>query len=165
MFRLNWQHLAQLLQQNYFRVAHADNIIRAELNKRASSALPSRQELLKGLQHEEFDVLVIGGGATGKDVILTCSPDRSRCWGCSRFDNQRFEGGLLYRCFLIGWALLKTALVELDDYSSGTSSRSTKLIHGGVRYLQAAIMGIFHVLNPIDILSLFYGIQPRAKRI
>lgn len=36
---------------------------------------------------------------------------------------------------------LKTALVELDDFSSGTSSRSTKLIHGGVRYLQAAIMG------------------------
>ncbi|VDN21170.1 unnamed protein product [Cylicostephanus goldi] len=35
---------------------------------------------------------------------------------------------------------MKTALVELDDFSSGTSSRSTKLIHGGVRYLQAAIM-------------------------
>lgn len=37
---------------------------------------------------------------------------------------------------------LKTALVELDDFSSGTSSRSTKLIHGGVRYLQAAIFGL-----------------------
>lgn len=35
---------------------------------------------------------------------------------------------------------LKTALVELDDFSSGTSSRSTKLIHGGVRYLQKAIL-------------------------
>lgn len=35
---------------------------------------------------------------------------------------------------------LKTALVEGDDFSSGTSSRSTKLIHGGVRYLQKAIM-------------------------
>lgn len=35
---------------------------------------------------------------------------------------------------------LKTALVELDDFASGTSSRSTKLIHGGVRYLQKAIM-------------------------
>ena len=32
------------------------------------------------------------------------------------------------------------ALVERDDFSSGTSSRSTKLIHGGVRYLQKAIM-------------------------
>jgi glycerol-3-phosphate dehydrogenase len=35
---------------------------------------------------------------------------------------------------------LKTALIEGDDFSSGTSSRSTKLIHGGVRYLQKAIM-------------------------
>lgn len=39
--------------------------------------------------------------------------------------------------FVLG---LSTALVEMDDFSSGTSSRSTKLIHGGVRYLQAAIM-------------------------
>lgn len=35
---------------------------------------------------------------------------------------------------------LKTALIEADDFASGTSSRSTKLIHGGVRYLQKAIM-------------------------
>ena len=42
---------------------------------------------------------------------------------------------LLY--FLLG---LKTALVEKYDYASGTSSRSTKLVHGGVRYLQKAIM-------------------------
>ena len=35
---------------------------------------------------------------------------------------------------------LKTALVEKYDYASGTSSKSTKLIHGGVRYLQKAIM-------------------------
>ena len=38
------------------------------------------------------------------------------------------------------FAGLSTALVERDDFSSGTSSRSTKLIHGGVRYLQKAIM-------------------------
>ena len=36
---------------------------------------------------------------------------------------------------------LKTAMVEKFDFASGTSSRSTKLIHGGVRYLQKAIMG------------------------
>ena len=35
---------------------------------------------------------------------------------------------------------LSVALVERDDFSSGTSSRSTKLIHGGVRYLQKAVM-------------------------
>lgn len=37
---------------------------------------------------------------------------------------------------------LKTALVELEDFSSGTSSRSTKLLHGGVRYLQKAIFNL-----------------------
>ena len=42
-------------------------------------------------------------------------------------------------CFSAG---LKTALVEKYDFSSGTSSRSTKLIHGGVRYLQKAIMNL-----------------------
>lgn len=35
---------------------------------------------------------------------------------------------------------LKVAMVERDDWSSGTSSKSTKLIHGGVRYLQKAVM-------------------------
>ena len=49
---------------------------------------------------EEFDVLVIGGGATGA--------------GCAVDASSRG---------------LKTALVELDDFASGTSSRSTKLIH------------------------------------
>ncbi|KJH42564.1 FAD dependent oxidoreductase [Dictyocaulus viviparus] len=96
--------------KRYFRTAHADRL--AELNKRPSSGLPSRKEIINSLKtDEEFDVLVIGGGATGAGVAL---------------DSQT-RG-------------LKTALVELDDFSSGTSSRSTKLIHGGVRYLQAAIM-------------------------
>ena len=41
--------------------------------------------------------------------------------------------------FLVGF---DTALVEKFDYSSGTSSRSTKLIHGGVRYLQKAVFNL-----------------------
>ncbi|XP_057303376.1 glycerol-3-phosphate dehydrogenase, mitochondrial-like [Hydractinia symbiolongicarpus] len=75
--------------------------------------LPSRSDLLTSLKDREteYDVLVIGGGATGCGVALDA---------CSRG--------------------LKTALVEKYDYSAGTSSRSTKLIHGGVRYLQKAIM-------------------------
>lgn len=74
--------------------------------------LPSREAQLLTLENtKEFDVLVIGGGATG-------------C-GCALDAVTRG---------------LKTALVERDDFSSGTSSRSTKLIHGGVRYLQKAIM-------------------------
>lgn len=54
----------------------------------------------------EFDLLVIGGGATGCGVAL-----------------DAVSRGL------------KVALVEKYDFSSGTSSRSTKLIHGGVRYV------------------------------
>jgi len=80
----------------------------------SQSPLPTRQELLKDLKSsEEFDVLVIGGGATGCGVAL-----------------DAVTRGL------------RTALIEKYDYSSGTSSRSTKLIHGGVRYLQKAIFNL-----------------------
>ncbi|NXJ07049.1 GPDM protein, partial [Odontophorus gujanensis] len=73
---------------------------------------PTREEQILTLKNtSEFDVLIIGGGATG-------------C-GCALDAVTRG---------------LKTALLERDDFSSGTSSRSTKLIHGGVRYLQKAIM-------------------------
>nr|XP_023698636.1 glycerol-3-phosphate dehydrogenase, mitochondrial isoform X1 [Paramormyrops kingsleyae] len=74
--------------------------------------LPSRQAQLSTLKNaDEFDVLVIGGGATGSGCALDAVTRN-----------------------------LKTALVERNDFSSGTSSRSTKLIHGGVRYLQKAIL-------------------------
>lgn len=75
--------------------------------------MPSRADQLHSLQNEEFDILIIGGGASGV--------------GCALDATSRG---------------LKTALVEMDDFASGTSSRSTKLIHGGVRYLQKAIMGL-----------------------
>lgn len=58
----------------------------------------------------EFDLLVIGGGATGAGVALEAA--------------------------LRGW---RTALVEQFDFAEGTSSRSTKLIHGGIRYLELAL--------------------------
>ena len=57
-----------------------------------------------------FDLLVIGGGATGCGVALDAAA----------------RG-------------LKVALVEKNDFSEGTSSRSTKLVHGGVRYLEMAV--------------------------
>jgi glycerol-3-phosphate dehydrogenase len=62
-------------------------------------------------KESEYDIVVIGGGATGCGVAVDAAS----------------RG-------------LKVALVEKYDFSSGTSSRSTKLIHGGVRYLQKAIM-------------------------
>uniref|UniRef100_T1J2G8 Glycerol-3-phosphate dehydrogenase n=1 Tax=Strigamia maritima TaxID=126957 RepID=T1J2G8_STRMM len=83
-----------------------------ELNARPTKPFPTRQAQINSLKSTpEFDVLVIGGGATGSGVAL-----------------DAVTRGL------------KTALVEMDDFASGTSSRSTKLIHGGVRYLQKAIM-------------------------
>ena len=58
---------------------------------------------------EPYDLLVIGGGATGSGIAL-----------------DAVTRGL------------KVALVERDDFASGTSSKSTKLVHGGVRYLEKA---------------------------
>ena len=68
-----------------------------------------RERLLGRLRAERFDLLVIGGGATGCGIALDAAA----------------RG-------------LRVALVEREDFGSGTSSRSTKLIHGGVRYLELA---------------------------
>ncbi len=71
----------------------------------------TRKENLAELQKDRvFDLLVIGGGATGCGVALDAAS----------------RG-------------LSVALVEKDDFAEGTSSRSTKLVHGGVRYLEAAV--------------------------
>jgi len=59
---------------------------------------------------EEYDLLVIGGGATGTGIAL-----------------DAITRGL------------KVAMVDRDDFASGTSSKSTKLVHGGVRYLEKAV--------------------------
>ena len=72
-----------------------------------SQLLAARQRTLDTLGRETFDVLVIGGGITGAGVARDAA--------------------------LRG---LRTALVEQDDFASGTSSRSSRLVHGGVRYLE-----------------------------
>lgn len=89
------------------------NVQAAEGDKYAFAPLPPREQLINDLGTQEYDVLVVGGGATGCGVALD-SVSRG----------------------------LKTALVEKFDFSSGTSSRSTKLIHGGVRYLQKAVFSL-----------------------
>jgi glycerol-3-phosphate dehydrogenase len=73
----------------------------------------ARQRALEALRGEEFDVLVIGGGITGAGVALDAA---------SR-----------------GYSV---ALVEQRDYAAGTSSRSSKLVHGGLRYLQNFDLGL-----------------------
>ncbi len=73
----------------------------------------SRNEKLQRLCNETFDLLVIGGGATGAGISLDAAT----------------RG-------------LQVALVEAGDFASGTSSSSTKLIHGGVRYLESALVNL-----------------------
>jgi glycerol-3-phosphate dehydrogenase len=66
-----------------------------------------RSDQISRLKSGGFDVIVIGGGITGVGVALDAAS----------------RG-------------LRTALVERDDFASGTSSKSSKLVHGGLRYLQ-----------------------------
>jgi glycerol-3-phosphate dehydrogenase len=72
-----------------------------------SFSVLQRAASLVRLQQDQFDVLVIGGGITGAGIALDAAS----------------RG-------------LKVALVEQHDFAYGTSSRSTKLIHGGLRYLK-----------------------------
>ena len=72
-----------------------------------------RQDHLDRLQSEVFDILIIGGGATGCGIALDAASRR-----------------------------LSTALIEKRDFASGTSSKSTKLIHGGLRYLKQLEFGL-----------------------
>lgn len=67
----------------------------------------NREQLIKKMSDTSFDLLVIGGGITGAGIALDAAS----------------RG-------------LKVALVEMQDFASGTSGRSTKLIHGGLRYLK-----------------------------
>ena len=77
------------------------------LAARGPIAVASRQAVLATLAAEAFDIAVIGGGITGAGVAREAA--------------------------LSG---LRTALIERDDFASGTSSRSSRLVHGGVRYLE-----------------------------
>jgi glycerol-3-phosphate dehydrogenase len=74
-----------------------------------------RDASLRRLAGEEFDVVVVGGGVTGCGVAVDAAA----------------RG-------------LRTALVEADDFASGTSSRSSKLVHGGLRYLHQRQLALVH---------------------
>lgn len=67
----------------------------------------NRNVITKKLETNDFDVLIIGGGITGAGIALDAAT----------------RG-------------LKVGLFEMNDFASGTSSRSTKLVHGGLRYLK-----------------------------
>lgn len=67
----------------------------------------ARQVYIQRLKEETFDVVIIGGGITGAGIAM-----------------QAAASGM------------KAALIEMQDFAEGTSSRSTKLVHGGIRYLK-----------------------------
>ncbi len=73
----------------------------------------NRPALINELKENEYDVLIIGGGVTGAGIALDAAT----------------RG-------------MKTALFEMKDFAWGTSSRSTKLIHGGLRYLKQFELGL-----------------------
>ncbi|MGD6960842.1 glycerol-3-phosphate dehydrogenase/oxidase [Fictibacillus phosphorivorans] len=73
----------------------------------ASFSTYKREEIITGMKQEKLDLLVIGGGVTGAGILL----------------DAQTRG-------------MKVGLVEMQDFAAGTSSRSTKLVHGGLRYLK-----------------------------
>lgn len=72
-----------------------------------SLSFANRKKTLEALATESLDVLIIGGGITGAGLALQA-----------------------------GAQGLKAGLIEMQDFAAGTSSRSTKLVHGGLRYLK-----------------------------
>ncbi len=75
--------------------------------KKNTYSYVERNHILEQLKQAHYDVIIIGGGITGTGIALDCTT----------------RG-------------LKTLLVEMQDFAAGTSSRSTKLVHGGLRYLK-----------------------------
>lgn len=76
-------------------------------------AAQSREQVLAEMQRSPIDILVIGGGITGAGIALDAA----------------VRG-------------MKVGLVEMQDFAAGTSSRSTKLVHGGLRYLKQLEIGV-----------------------
>jgi glycerol-3-phosphate dehydrogenase len=106
-----------------------------------------RSQALAALSQDEFDVVVVGGGITGAGVALDAATR--------------------------GYSV---ALLERADYASGTSSRSSKLVHGGLRYLQNFDLGLVreallerrlmvtlapHLVHPLPlVVAAFDGARP-----
>ena len=82
------------------------------------------------MKKNKYELIIIGGGATGSGIALDAAS----------------RG-------------IKTLLLEKNDFSEGTSSRSTKLVHGGVRYLEAAVKK----LNKDQFLLVKEGLKERSR--
>jgi glycerol-3-phosphate dehydrogenase len=115
---------------------------------RIAAVQPAREELLNRIEGSaQLDLVVIGGGATGLGVALDAAA----------------RG-------------LSVALVEAEDFAKGTSSRATKLVHGGVRYLAQGDIGLVrealrerslllhnapHLAQPLPLLLPLHGARGR----
>src|SRR5947209_15145429 len=114
------------------------------------SAVIARDDALAAFGAESFDVVVIGGGITGAGVALDAATR--------------------------GYSV---ALVEREDFACGTSSRSSKLVHGGLRYLQNFDLGLVreallerallvrlapHLVTPLRLLVPFFD-EKRPDRL
>ncbi|PHR70609.1 MAG: hypothetical protein COA66_11345 [Arcobacter sp.] len=82
------------------------------------------------MKKNKYELIIIGGGATGSGIALDAAS----------------RG-------------IKTLLLEKNDFSEGTSSRSTKLVHGDLRYLEAAVKK----LNKDPFLLVKKGLKERSR--
>ncbi|CRG99863.1 FAD-dependent glycerol-3-phosphate dehydrogenase, putative [Plasmodium relictum] len=92
------------------------------------NSINNRNEMIKKLKSNHYDILIIGGGATGGGIALDCATRGIKC-----------------------------ALIDKNDFSSGTSSKSTKLLHGGIRYLENAVKNL-------DFSELYFVWEALAER-
>jgi glycerol-3-phosphate dehydrogenase len=83
------------------------------VTERVVSPLDARRATVRALESDTFDVLIVGGGIVGSGALLDAASRGMRA-----------------------------ALIEQDDVAAGTSSRSSRLIHGGLRYLEQFHFGL-----------------------
>lgn len=96
-------------------------------------SIKRRQQDIQALKEETLDLLIIGGGITGAGAALQASASG-----------------------------LKTGLVEMQDFAEGTSSRSTKLVHGGLRYLKNFDVEV--VADTVQERAVVQGIAPHIPK-
>lgn len=96
-------------------------------------SIHTRKQAIQSMQQEELDLLIIGGGITGAGVAL-----------------QAAASGV------------KTGLIEMQDFAEGTSSRSTKLVHGGIRYLKNFDVEV--VADTVTERAVIQGIAPHIPK-
>lgn len=93
----------------------------------------TRKKSIEVLKKEEMDLLIIGGGITGAGVAIQAAV-----------------------------AGMKTGLIEMQDFAEGTSSRSTKLVHGGIRYLKNFDVEV--VADTVTERAVVQGIAPHIPK-